>query len=276
MTRLFTSLKITITIRRFLVLVLFILASCAMGPIPASEDSSTIIKADTIYKAQGSWITGPELYFYPTQEDSSSSLSLFIIIASLSTIIVLSVWFLLRNRRKIHTLQHSLEQVRKEVAHHETLLGNRDSSDAVIVLLQEKIKMVKTLLDKHDAMKQKEGMTYMDQLEALQEAVQGYNSYLEELRSDKHYLGDLEKALNAGRDGIMQKARTLFGKTISEDDYHVLSCYFAGMDAASISFITGIQPGTIRTKKSRIKTRLMDFPESEEKEAVISTLMNGL
>ena len=59
---------------------------------------------------------------------------------------------------------------------------SRNDSERILALLNEKVTMVKKLLEKHDQMKLRQGLSYLDELESLQETVKGYHAYLEELK----------------------------------------------------------------------------------------------
>ena len=252
---------------------LLVAVSCHTGPVPVTEDSPVVIKVDTLFFENATWITGPELYYPIAHKEGPSTQGYFVVIGALLLAVSISGWVLFRHRRRIRVLQMTLDHARKEIASQEALFITYTDSNAVMDLLRERIDLVKTLLEKHDAMKQRKHLSYIDELEALQEAVQGYNQYLEELRSDKRFLGDLEKALDAGKDGLMRKTRALFGTRLTEEDYQILSCYFAGLDASTISFITGIKPGTIRTKKSRYKQRIESISDSSLKKLLLETLV---
>ena len=81
-------------------------------------------------------------------------------------------------------------------------------------------------------------------------------------------VGNLETALDAGKNGIMHKARTALGD-LSEMDGLILTCIYAGMPPSSIGFVTGLKPGTVRTRKSRLLDRIEALPASGEKELLL-------
>ena len=67
----------------------------------------------------------------------------------------------------------------------------------------------------------------------------------------------------------MRKARAVLGDSLSETDALLLSCTYAGMLPSSIGFVTGMQPGAVRTRKSRLKGRIESLPDSEEKDLLL-------
>ena len=252
-----------------------VLVSCQRGPVPVTKDNASYIKVDTLYRGYG-FSTGPDLYVISKQQQTPRLLGYISAIIALVLVVLASTWYLSRNRRHIRALQQSLDAARRDIVRQETLLSASKESDVVLGLLREKTTMVKTLLEKHDAMRMKEGLSYLDELEALQDAVQGYNDYLEDLRFDKHFMGDMERALDVAKDGLMKKTRAVLGDSVSEEDYRIISCFYAGLDTSSISFITGIKPGTLRTKKSRFKAKLEELPDSFEKTALLLAIKGEL
>ena len=141
-------------------------------------------------------------------------------------------------------------------------------AEAAAALVRDRVEMIKSLIDKHDALKQREGLSYMDELESLQETVQNYRQFLDDLRGDTAFVGNLETALDVGKNGIMHKARTALGD-LSEMDGLILTCIYAGMPPSSIGFVTGLKPGTVRTRKSRLLDRIEALPASGEKELLL-------
>ena len=236
------------------------------GPVPVTEESNALVKVDTVFFENGNWMTGSSLYYVEQTPHVALPWGYVAAIGGLVILLLVTLGFLWHRRHRIAALQSQIEQIRSEISRQESLLFSRNDSERVLALLNEKVKMVKTLLEKHDRMKLQQDLSYLDELESLQETVKGYQAYLEELKEDASFLGDLEAALNAGKNGIMRKLREAFRDQMTEKDYEILSYYFSGMDTASISFITGIKPGTLRTRKSRSKDRIRSLPDSPERD----------
>jgi len=237
------------------ILLLLLLLSCG-GPVPVKEqEDCTIVKADTIYYSDGSWVSGEHLFY------SSKSPAVFrpwpfwigiltIVAGSVAGLFALGR----RYRRKLYE---------REAA----------ESQAVLALLQDRVHLVKSLAETHEkTVLQNRAVSYHDQLEALQETVRRYHDYLGQLRTDQSFMQNLESALDAGMGKVMTKARHLLGTSISTEDYRVLALYLAGMKPSSISFVTGISPGTLRTKKSRIKGRLEKCTPSRDRDFILRRL----
>lgn len=238
---------------------------CRQGPVPVTEESNALVKVDTVFFGNGNWMTGSGLYFIEQTPRAVIPWGYVVAIGGLLILLLVSLGFLWHRRHRIIALQSQIEQIRSEITRQENLLLSRNDSERILALLNEKVTMVKKLLEKHDQMKLRQGLSYLDELESLQETVKGYHAYLEELKEDASFLGDLESALNAGKNGIMRKLRDAFGDRMTQTDYEILSYYFSGMDTSSISFITGIKPGTLRTRKSRCKDRIRSLPDSPER-----------
>lgn len=229
--------------------------SCG-GPEPYSEkELATVYKVDSIYTMDGSWMTGPDLFYIQQENKPVKTWPFWVVIVGV--VLVSSIGFSLVRRKYRARL----------------LRCNAAESQAVIALLKDRVMLVKNLAETHEKTERRNrAFSYPDELEALQETVDSYRAYLEELRADTHLMGYLEMALNAGKDNIMSKARQLLGKSLSEQDYIVMACYLAGMTTSSISFVTGIKPGTVRTKKSRMKEKINNMPDCSDKHDILAVL----
>lgn len=240
------------------------------------QETKTIIKADTVFLQNGNWYAGKDVYWVQTKPDSAlvKPLSLLVVVLSI-IVLVVSIMLIIR-RSKMRELQQKLTAAKSVILNQEALLSSQSGSALVAKLLRDKIEMVKKLIEKHESMKQKSNLSYVDELESLQVTVRGYQTYLEELRGDMSFLGEMEDALNEATGGIMSCARSLLQGQVSEDDFQILACIFAGMDAGAIGFVSGLSRGTVRTKKSRIKKRITNLEESEDKKRLLLALNNSL
>ena len=237
-------------------LLLLTLSACKKGPVPVLEsDVESVVKVDTAFFREG-WITGDDLFeirFSPAPDHSR----VFVVLVGVLVILVTGAALFLENR----------------YSHRKELRKQAEESRLVLSLLKEKVSMISTLSAQHKAtLEREEKGSYLDELEAMQAIIKDYHDYLEELRGNLSFMGDLESALNAARDGVMRKARLLLGQNIDEMDYFILACCLAGMKPASISFITNVKPGTIRTKKSRLKARISQMPPSANRDLVLEGL----
>lgn len=261
----------------FSLLLLFCLFSACGRPVPyEKQETKAIIKADTVFFQNGNWFTGKDVYLVQTQPKNALVKPLSFLVVTLSIIVLVSIIMLIVRRNKMRELQQKLATAKSVILNQEALLSSRTGSALVLKLLRDKIGMVKKLIEKHDAMKLRSDLSYVDELESLQVTVRGYQAYLEELRGDMSFLGEMEDALNEASGGIMSCARSLLKGQVSENDFQILACILAGMDAGAISFVSGLSRGTVRTRKSRIKKRIANLAESEDKQRLLLALNNSL
>lgn len=247
--------------------------SCRRETVTRPEDNRLIVHADTILYPEGSVLTG-DIWYAESPTRAKQQWPYYLALAGLSLAAIVGVWFFVRRNRRVKDLQRALEEDRAEILRMEEDLAKMQLSgaEAAAALVRDRVEMVKSLIDKHDALKRREGLSYMDELESLLENVQNYRQFLDELRGDTAFVGNLETALDAGKNGIMRKARAALGE-MSETDGLILTCIYAGMPPSSIGFVTGLKSGTVRTRKSRLLDRIEALPASEEKDLLLREWM---
>lgn len=258
----------------FIVLLLTLLSiACQREAVHGQEGDRVIVHADTILYPDGSVLSG-DIWYAESPTRAKQQWPYYLALAGLSLAAIVGVWFFVRRSRRVKDLQRVLEEDRAEILRLEEDLAKMHLSgaEAAAALVRDRVEMVKSLIDKHDALKQREGLSYMDELESLQETVQNYRQFLDELRGDTAFVGNLETALDAGKNGIMRKARAALGE-LTETDGLILTCIYAGMPPSSIGFVTGLKSGTVRTRKSRLLDRIEALPASEEKDLLLREWM---
>jgi DNA-directed RNA polymerase specialized sigma24 family protein len=254
---------------RFIVLLLtFVSVACQRESVNKHEDNRVIIHADSIWYPDGSLVSG-DLYFDAPSE-KRIRWPYYLVLGSLAGATAILAWFFARRSRRVRDLQKTVERDRAEIFRLEEYLSSMPypGTEAAIALVHDRVNMVKAFLEKHDSLQKREGLSYMDELESLQETVQNYRQFLDELRGDTAFVGNLETALDAGKDEIIRKARNVLSN-LTETDAQILVCVYAGMPPSSISFVTGLKPGTVRTRKSRLRDRIEALPESEERQLLL-------
>ena len=254
----------------FIVLLLTLLSvACQREAVHGQEGDRVIVHADTILYPDGSVLSG-DIWYAESPTRAKQQWPYYLALAGLSLAAIVGVWFFVRRSRRVKDLQRALEEDRAEILRLEEDLAKMHLSgaEAAAALVRDRVEMVKSLIDKHDDLKQREGLSYMDELESLQETVQNYRQFLDELRGDTAFVGNLETALDAGKDEIIRKARNVLSN-LTETDAQILVCVYAGMPPSSISFVTGLKPGTVRTRKSRLRDRIEALPESEERQLLL-------
>lgn len=243
--------------RHIVIILILISAFSCKRPVPyTEEDIPTAIKVDTIFVSGGVRLHGDELYqVLPQKRSGFLKWPYWVAIVTC----VLFCGSVLLHRRRVY--------LEKEVR----------ASQAVLTILKDKMDIVRNLTDKRViAEKRTIRGSYFDRMEALQQMVDNYQHYLEELRGDKTFFGNMEESLNIAKNNIMQNARRLLGQSIQETDYAILCCFIAGMTTSAVSFVVDLRPGTVRTRKSRLKSKIMELPHSSEKTDLLMALNNDM
>ena len=143
---------------------------------------------------------------------------------------------------------------------------SKSLSETLEYILKSNIGTIKKLSETQQSLSSEvDSEFYPDRLEERQRRVDNLSLSMERLPKRVPLQASLEETLDSTKDGIMRKARNVFGKTMRESDYQVLSGIFAGLNAKEISFLTGISHGTIRTRKSRLKATIKALPDSSDR-----------
>ena len=144
-------------------------------------------------------------------------------------------------------------------------------SETVEELLEDRISMLEAMSRENISLKKKiETDYYPDELENLKDKVSTISLSMERLYQKVPMTKTLETALNTTKDGIMDKARVIFLDSIKETDYQILAGMLSGLNAKEIGFVTGLTPGTVRVRKSRLKDKVKNLPNSLEKDLLMS------
>ncbi len=154
----------------------------------------------------------------------------------------------------------------------ETLDSKSDSiSTTLDMILKQNIDTIRRLNDEREELGKKEDTEfYPDKLVELQGKLDTLRLEMDRLHKKVPLQKSLEKSLDSAKDEIVKRTRIIFGDSLNESDYQVLTGVFAGLSAKEISFLTGLAPGTVRTRKSRLKTRIQALPESQDKEEILT------
>ena len=96
-----------------------------------------------------------------------------------------------------------------------------------------------------------------DRFERQKQVIVRCKQEIEALRGDKTFLIGLEEAIDECYDHIITRLRKLFGSRMSEQDYQIIAMLVAGTPVKGISLVTGLEPGTISTRKTRYKERIL-------------------
>ena len=96
-----------------------------------------------------------------------------------------------------------------------------------------------------------------DHFDRMKTVVNDCKQEINALRGDTTFLIGLEKAVNESHEQVIARLRLLFGDKMTEQDYRIITLLVAGTPIKGISLVTGIEPGTLSTRKTRYKERIL-------------------
>lgn len=175
-------------------------------------------------------------------------------------------------RSSMDDMQDGLEQLKQDLSN----LAYKYEASSIVLCNQitDRVTLINTMMHQYDVLCAQEDarLSYMDQLDSLRQIVKEHHDLMGSLRMDPTFLSGLEEALDAGKDHVMSRLRACFGTSFREEDYRLLACFIAGLQPKSVSFITGLSHGNVRTRKSRLKDKIQAIPDSEERAFFLSML----
>lgn len=259
-----------------------LLEGCSRNSPIKGGDTLSIYYSDSVLVVQGDSIicritasdNGHIVSAIPDIDALSLNKTRRVLVGSIfSVIILISIGLIYTTikRKLISRLNHELaereiklERMQSDI---DALEKKSDTiSNTFETILKDNITTIKQLSDERTLLNKKITTDYYpDKLEELQGKVASISLTMDRLYKRVPIQKNLEETMDSTKDQIISKARRLLGGSLNESDYQVLTGVFAGLGAKEISFITGIAQGTVRTKKSRIKSKLEDLPESAEK-----------
>lgn len=166
------------------------------------------------------------------------------------------------------------DRIRRLKVELDRLSAKQERNTATIsMLIQERALFIKTLVSQYKfAPDSEKGMSFMDYVDRLRVAVNKYQDIISSIRNDTRWFPLLEAAINDSQNNIIEFVRHRLGDTISEEGYHIIVGSFAGMSPSSMAFLLGINSGTVRVKKYRIRAQIKLFPDSKEKISLLKNL----
>ena len=190
------------------------------------------------------------------------------IIYGLVTFVLLLLVLVGRIRRQAILRRKDLESiagVEKQLA---TLQeSNTQIAQTVFDLVSGKLETVKMLSEKYETLQDiRQNYSLDEKRNASAEAVMdAYAKALDQLRKDDSYLEGLEQALDLHKESIMMRLRSRYGREMDGLDYKMLILFFSGLPVKTISFLTGMDPGTVYTRRTRYRQRFekLDSPDGK-------------
>ena len=184
------------------------------------------------------------------------SLVLAAIIASIVLIILT-----LRKNHKINKLAISIDKLNRQT---------ENMSEVVSDMMKDKVSVIQTLSDAHNGFnKDERSLSNLDRMENLQKKVTEYENRMSEIKNKGNLYSEIEKTVNTIHGGLMSKLRDAFKDALDEKDFNIIACILSGMSSQSISFLTGISPGTLRTRKSRYKEKISALENAPWKQTAL-------
>lgn len=223
--------------------------------------------ADTIVVqgSESSVLSVGEPVFMDVERGIEPGVLLCIVISVL--FVSFALWMGFRIWKKNHDLARLLQNLE------EAKIKNRNCSEIIFRLIDDREQLVRTLMEQERKIDPADkSLSLLDYVEKLQGITDDYSKVIKGLREDPKYFSQLEMAVNAGKNGVMNITRRLFGSKYSEEDYQLISGFFAGLSPATLSFMTGIRAGTIRVKKSRFRDRIEALAPSTETSVLLKEL----
>lgn len=179
-----------------------------------------------------------------------------------TTLIILTI----RKNHKIDNLTSSIESLNER---------SENISEIVSSLVKERVSVIRTLSDgKESFNKDERGLSHVEQMENLKRKVESYENQMTRIKDRQNLYSELENSLNIIYGGMMTHLRESLGESLKEEDYNIIACILSGMNSSSISFLTGITAPTLRTRKSRYKSRISSLPDSPWKETALDLFSN--
>ena len=200
------------------------------------------------------------------QRNTSMAFGIIMAFLSLAIVSMLLIWALRKRKREIELQRDMLFSLKKDLR----LLQEEQKSAGVVVdsLLQDRINKIQQLSGKYfywtdEAM----SLRQVQQVSAMtKEVIDEFRKELRDLHDDPYFFSNVETALDVSQNHLMRRLRSTIRGTsdiqFNEDDFRMLSLFFASFSSKSISFILDMKDDAVRKRKSRYKKLFMDQGEA--------------
>ena len=207
-----------------------------------------------------------EHYHLEQQRNTSMAFGIIMAFLSLAIVSMLLIWALRKRKREIELQRDMLFSLKKDLR----LLQEEQKSAGVVVdsLLQDRINKIQQLSGKYfywtdEAM----SLRQVQQVSAMtKEVIDEFRKELCDLHDDPYFFSTVETALDVSQNHLMKRLRSTIRGTsdiqFNEDDFRMLSLFFASFSSKSISFILDMKDDAVRKRKSRYKKLFMDQGEA--------------
>lgn len=244
-----------------------------------SQDSS-------VYAALNQSISNYQGHYYQNEVriNALKANNRFLIYGILILVLSLFVFCLMvRNKRQKEQIIEEMART-DEVRQVFSAMKNEKENlnQALAVLFENRLRILQTLSDQYSMLEDKhQGKVKENGRELFKdEIVASFKAKMKDLRGDKDISMSMEETLNAWKDGIMRRFRSVFGADSSsgirmtEEDFELAPYYFSGMKQKTISYLTNHTEHSIKERKRRIKQKIeaLDSSFSKEKRLFLDNL----
>jgi len=244
-----------------------------------SQDSS-------VYAALNQSISNYQGHYYQNEVriNALKAKNRFLIYGILILVLSLFVFCLMvRNKRQKEQIIEEMART-DEVRQVFSAMKNEKENlnQALAVLFENRLRILQTLSDQYSMLEDKhQGKVKENGRELFKdEIVASFKAKMKDLRGDKDISMSMEETLNAWKDGIMRRFRSVFGADSSsgirmtEEDFKLVPYYFSGMKQKTISYLTNHTEHSIKERKRRIKQKIeaLDSSFSKEKRLFLDNL----
>ena len=141
---------------------------------------------------------------------------------------------------------------------------------AIATLFENRLKILQTLSEQYDMLEDTHQRKMRENGRELsrEEIIASFREKMRDLRRNKDITLSMEETLDAWKDGIMRKFRSIFSENsagavrMTDEDLDLAPYFFSGMNYKTISFFTGYSIASLRTRKSRIRQKIQELDDS--------------
>lgn len=194
-----------------------------------------------------------------------------------SIIIVLlffATWLIYKNRKQRGQIVDEMArtaEVQQELA---VMKGEKNEmNQAMAAIFENRLKILKTLSDQYEILEDNQQKKMREKGKELSrdEIIASFKSTMKDLRKDEDISLSMEGILDAWKDNIMLKFRTICETSsnntqITAEDVELIPYFFSGMKIKTISYLTGYSEPSLRVRKTRIKHKIQVLDDSFAKE----------
>ena len=190
-------------------------------------------------------------------------------------LLILVLFLISRNRKQRERLMEEMDlamDIRRELS------AKQDEAEgmnkAIATLFENRLKILQTLSEQYDTLEDAHQRKMREKGCELSrdEIIASFREKMRDLRRNKDITLSMEETLDAWKDGIMRKFRSIFSEgsagaaRMTDEDLDLAPYFFSGMNYKTISFFTGYSVASLRTRKTRIRQKIQELDDSFARE----------